>query len=72
MFWSLPITLWSQVEWLSCRDGAALGLEKHGLIAGVIGNGGRFGSKTAVLLDETAVKYKPQMGSGWGNVKKLG
>ena len=52
--------------------GAAFGLEKQGLFVGIVGNGERLGWETAVLPDEIAGRHKPQMGSGLGNVKKLG
>ena len=42
------------------------------LWVGAVGNGERFGGEMTVLLDEIAGKQTPQIGSGLGNVKKLG
>ena len=53
-------------------NGAAFGLEKQGLLVGVVENGERFGWETAVLPDEIAGKQTPSGGGGLGNVKKLG
>ena len=54
------------------EGGAAFGLEKQGLFVSVVGNGERFGWETAVLPDEITARQPPQVGSGLGNVKKLG
>ena len=52
-------------------NGAVFGLEKQGLLVGVVGNGERFGWETAVLPDELAKRQTPPGGGGLGNVKKL-
>ena len=49
-------------------NGAVFGLEKQGLLVGVVGNGERFGWETAVLPNEIAGKQTPPGGGFLGNV----